>query len=140
MLEPMVTFAVGSIGQVVWCLWGHCTLRLTELARIKCIEQLTQKSPSIEEPDVRHDTLILQPTTRIPADLVTERSYIAWSATKSLKVDDVRQLTLHISRIHMPIPDAMAHDGKILAHVAGVEEPRADELVAEESRLVLVDH
>ena len=38
----------------------------------------------------------------------------------------------------MPIPNAMAGDGDVLAHVAGVEKPRADELVAEESRLVLI--
>ena len=38
----------------------------------------------------------------------------------------------------MPIPNAMAGDGDVLAHVAGVEKPRANELVAEESRLVLI--
>ena len=52
----------------------------------------------------------------------------------------VKQLTLNISRIHVPIPDAMARDGNVVAHIASVEKPRADKLVAEESRLVLVDH
>lgn len=38
----------------------------------------------------------------------------------------------------MPIPDAMARDGNVVAHIASVEKPRADKLVAEESGLVLV--
>jgi len=33
----------------------------------------------------------------------------------------------------------MARNRDVVAHLASVEEPRADELVAEESRLVLVD-
>ena len=57
------------------------TPRLTKLARVKRVKQLTQESPGIEEPDVLQDTLVLQPTARIPADLVTECSYITWSAT-----------------------------------------------------------
>lgn len=38
----------------------------------------------------------------------------------------------------MPIPDAVARNGDIVADLACVEEPRADELVPEESGLVLV--
>ena len=38
----------------------------------------------------------------------------------------------------MPIPDAMACNGDIVANLARVEEPRADKLVAEESGLVLI--
>lgn len=55
-----------------------------------------------------------------------------------LKLDHVTKLTLDISRIHIPVPDPMAGDRDVLTHIAGVEKPRADELVAEESRLVLI--
>jgi hypothetical protein len=114
--------------------------RLTKLARIKSIEQLTQESPSIEELDVVRDTLVFQPTTRIPADLVTECSCSKQSATKLFSLDYVRRPTLDISCIDMSVPNTMTRDGDILAHIAGVEESRADELVAEERRLVSADH
>lgn len=51
----------------------------------------------------------------------------------------MRHLTLNISRVHSPIPNAMARDGDVLANLRGIVKHRADELVAEESRLVAVD-
>lgn len=51
----------------------------------------------------------------------------------------MKHLTLNISRVDIAIPNAMASDGDVLANLRGVVEHRADELVAEESRLVAVD-
>jgi hypothetical protein len=70
---------VGAHGHV-FCRWGlsvlvcleaYRTSQLTELARIECVEQLTQESTSIEELDVLLDHVVLH-QAQIPANLVAE--------------------------------------------------------------------
>jgi hypothetical protein len=66
----MVTFSAGGVSLGCY-LEIHPMSGLTELARIKCVKQLTQESASIEEPDVVLDSTVIH-EAQVPTDLVTE--------------------------------------------------------------------
>jgi len=73
MLEPVVTFSAGGVS-LGCCLKVHPKSKLTELARVERVEQLTQESASIEEPDAVLDPTVVH-EAQIPTDLVTECPY-----------------------------------------------------------------